>query len=67
MRSHKYNTSMVTDWHYVSGRSQIKYLGHVPNKCKHLFDANLYIGLMRLNAFRLVLSLCLFPMNVVYH
>ena len=42
MYSHKYNMSMVTDWYNVSGRSQIKYLGHVPNECKHLFDANLY-------------------------
>ena len=30
---------MVTE---CLGRSQIKYLGHVPNKCTHLFDTNLY-------------------------
>ena len=35
MHSHKDNTSMATDWYNVSDRSQIKYLGHVPNECTH--------------------------------
>ena len=51
MHSHKYNTSMLTDWYNASGRSQIKYLGHVPNECKHLFDANLYRDRMPLGWF----------------
>ena len=44
MHSHKYNTSTFGHClvYNVSGRSQIKYLGHVPNEYKHLFDANLY-------------------------